>query len=80
MCISVPEIIGPLSVVQGECLGRITTGTVNIKGKLRLTVEHDWERLMKLLGRGEQYVRNMIADKEMAGKWLNGKEIKKVFI
>jgi hypothetical protein len=53
---------------------------MDINGKFRFKVEVERENFMRHLGKGEQYMRDIIADEEWACKWLNGKEIKRVFV
>ncbi|PWW80484.1 leucyl-tRNA synthetase [Tuber magnatum] len=74
------ETAWPWHFLQGERLGGMTTCFVNIDGRFRFKMEADRERLMRKFGEGEQYMRDLIAGEEEARKWLNGKEIKRVFV
>ena len=70
----------PWFVLQGERLGGATTCDVHINGKYRFKVEIERERLMRPLGEGESYMRNIIADEEEARKWLDGQKIEKLIV
>ncbi|CAZ82468.1 unnamed protein product [Tuber melanosporum] len=74
------ETTWPWFVLQGERLGGTTTCSVHIDGRFRFKVTLERERLMRKLGEGEQYARDIIANKETAGKWLKEKEIEKVIV
>jgi len=71
----------PWFVLQGERLGGTTSCAVQINGRYRFRVEVERERLMmKPLGAGEWYVRNIIMGEQMAREWLDGEEIGELYI
>jgi len=49
---------------------------INVKFIYKMVIEQ--EHLMRQLGEGEQYMREIVSDEERACNWLNGKEIKEV--
>ena len=70
----------PWFVLQGEHPGGTTTCQVHINGRFRFKVEIERERLLRPLGAGEWYMRNILADEPEARKWLDGKEIEGFFV
>lgn len=70
----------PWFVLQGEHPGGTTTCQVHINGRFRFKVEIERERLLRPLGAGEWYMRNILADEPEARKWLDGREIEGFFV